>query len=77
VVVQTDNGKRDQIFLNLSRENFKAATINNMINAGVLNRDDAARYDKVLDSFNDLQLTRISLLSQMYREESGQIYRPM
>ncbi len=62
--------------LSLARENTKKNTIENLIAAGVLLRDQAARYEKVLDSFNDLQLTRVWLLSDMYREESGEIYRP-
>ena len=61
--------------LNLTRESEKAQTIENLIAAGVLSRDEAARYGKVLDSFNDLQMIRVWLLSQMYREESGEIIR--
>ena len=59
--------------LSLARENTTKNTIENMIAAGVLTRDQAARYEKVLDSFNDLQLTRVWLLSGMYREESGEV----
>ncbi|MBA7668015.1 hypothetical protein ES703_76118 [subsurface metagenome] len=59
--------------LDLTRENMRRDTIKDMIAAGVLTRDQAARYEKVLDSFNDLQLTRVWLLSGMYREESGEV----
>ncbi|GAJ13733.1 unnamed protein product [marine sediment metagenome] len=62
--------------LSLARENMKKNTIENMIAAGALTRDQAARYGKVLDSFNDLQLTRVWLLSDMYREETGEILHP-
>ena len=59
--------------LSLARENMEKNTIENMIAAGVLLRDQAARYEKVLDSFNDLQLTRVWLISEMYREAAGEI----
>ncbi|MBA7647308.1 hypothetical protein ES703_55080 [subsurface metagenome] len=62
--------------LSLAREDMKKNTTENMVVAGVLTRDQAARYEKVLDSFNDLQLTRVWLLSDMYREESGEILTP-
>ncbi|MBA7540334.1 hypothetical protein ES705_32631 [subsurface metagenome] len=62
--------------LSLARENMEKNTIDNMIAAGVLTRDQAARYEKVLASFNDIQLTRVWLLSDMYREESGEIITP-
>ena len=62
--------------LSLGRENMEKNTIENMLAAGVLTRDQAARYEKVLDSFNDFQLTRVWLLSQMYREQSGEIITP-
>ena len=59
--------------LDLTRERQKDQTIENLINAGVLPRGEAARYGKVLDSFNDVQLIRVWLLSEMYRQESGEI----
>lgn len=62
--------------LSLARENMEKNTIENMVAAGVLTRDQAARYEKVLASFNDIQLTRVWLLSDMYREESGEIITP-
>ncbi|MBA7698858.1 hypothetical protein ES703_107541 [subsurface metagenome] len=62
--------------LSLARENMEKNTIDNMIAAGVLTRDQAARYEKVLASFNDIQLTRVWLLSDMYRGESGEIITP-
>ena len=66
----------DRLQLSLARENEEQNTIENLITAGVLLRSEAARYKKVLDSFNDIQLTRVWLISDMYREESGEIYRP-
>jgi len=62
--------------LSLARENMEKNTTENMIAAGVLTRDQAARYEKVLASFNDIQLTRVWLLSDMYREQSGEIITP-
>ena len=75
-MVQTDNGKKDQMQLNLTRERAKEQTIENLITAGVLLRGEAARYEKVLDSYDNTQLTRVLLVSHMLREEAGEIYRP-
>ena len=75
-MVQTDNGQKDQMRLNLTRERAKAQTIENLVTAGVLLRGEAARYEKVLDSYDNTQLTRVLLVSHMLREEAGEIYRP-
>ena len=69
------NDYKNLMALDLSRENIKQLTIKNMTAAGVLSRDEAARYDKVLDSLNDFQMMRLWLLSQMYKEETGEIIR--
>ncbi len=75
-MVQTDNGKKDQMRLNLTRERVTAQTIENLISAGVLLRSEAARYEKVLDSFDNIQLTRVMIVSHQLREAAGEIYRP-
>ncbi|MBA7507437.1 hypothetical protein ES706_06156 [subsurface metagenome] len=75
-MVQPDNGKKDQMQLALTRERAKEQTITNLIAAGVLLRGEAARYERILDSYDNTQLTRVMLVSHMLREEAGDIYRP-
>ncbi len=75
-MVQTDNGKKDQMRLNLTRERATAQTIENMIAAGVLLRSEAAKYEKVLNSFDNIQLTKVLIVSHQLREATGEIYRP-
>ena len=70
------NGEKDQMQLNLTRERAKEQTVTNLITAGVLLRGEAARYEKILDSYDNTQLTRVLLVSHMLREEAGEIYRP-
>ena len=62
--------------LSLTRERAKAQTIENLITAGVLLQGEAARYEKVLDSYDNTQLTRVMIASHILREETGEIYRP-
>ncbi len=75
-MVQTDNGKKEEMQLNLTRERAKAQTIENLVTAGVLLRGEAARYEKVLDSYDNTQLTRVMIVSHQLREAAGEIYRP-
>ncbi|MBA7518587.1 hypothetical protein ES705_10658 [subsurface metagenome] len=67
------NGDKEQMQLNLTRERARAQIIENLISAGVLLRGEAARYGKVLDSYDNTQLTKVLLLSHMLREEAGEI----
>ena len=75
-MVTTDNGKKKPMELGLTRERATAQTIENLITAGVLSRGEAARYEKVLDSYDNIQLTRVLLVSHQLREAAGEIYRP-
>ncbi|MBA7636697.1 hypothetical protein ES703_44318 [subsurface metagenome] len=75
-MVQTDNGKKEQMQLNLTRERAKAQTVENLIAAGVLLRGEVPRYEKILDSYDNTQLTRVMIVSHQLREEAGEIYRP-
>ena len=75
-MVQTDNEKKDPMLLNLTRERATEQTVENLIAAGVLLRGEAARYEKVLDSYDNTQLTMVMLVSHQLREEAGEIYRP-
>ncbi|MBA7541955.1 hypothetical protein ES705_34271 [subsurface metagenome] len=75
-MAQDGNGEKEQMQLNLTRERAKEQTVTNLITAGVLLRGEAARYEKILDSYDNTQLTRVLLVSHMLREEAGEIYRP-
>ena len=70
------NGEKGQMELNLTRERAKAQTVENLIAAGVLLRGEAARYEKVLNSYDNTQLTKVMLVSHQLREAAGEIYRP-
>ena len=72
-MTQDGNGEKGEMQLSLTRERAKAQTIENLITAGVLLRGEAARYEKVLDSYDNTQLTRVLLVSHMLREETGEI----
>jgi len=67
------NGEKEQMQLNLTRERARAQIIENLISAGVLLRGEAARYEKVLDSYDNTQLTKVLVVSHMLREEAGEI----
>ena len=72
-MAQDENGEKGQMQLNLTRERAKAQTTENLITAGVLLRSEAARYEKVLDTYDNIQLTRVLLVSHQLREAAGEI----
>ncbi len=67
------NGEKEQMQLNLTRERAKAQTVENLISAGVLLRGEVPRYEKVLDSYDNTQLTKVLVVSHMLRVEAGEI----
>jgi len=69
----SQDGKQGLIQLNLTRERAKKQIIENLISAGVLLRDEAARYGKVLDTYDNLTLTRVLVVSHQLREAGGEI----
>ena len=68
-------GEKGQMYLSLTRERAKAQTIENLITAGVLLRGETARYEKVLDSYDNTQLTMVLLVSLELREAIGEILK--
>ncbi|MBA7548237.1 hypothetical protein ES705_40685 [subsurface metagenome] len=72
-MTQDGNGEKGEMQLSLTRERAKAQTIENLITAGVLLRGEAARYEKVLDSYDNIQLTRVMIVSHQLREQTGEI----
>ena len=62
--------------LNLTRERASAQIVENLIGAGVLLRSEVARYSKVLDSYDNLTLARVLLVSHQLREAGGEILSP-
>lgn len=67
------NGEKEEMQLSLTRERAKAQTIENLITAGVLLRGEAARYEKVLDTYDNIQLTKMMVVSHQLREQAGEI----
>ncbi|MBA7532978.1 hypothetical protein ES705_25213 [subsurface metagenome] len=72
-MTQDGNGEKGEMQLSLTRERAKAQTIENLITAGVLLRGEAARYEKVLDTYDNIQLTRVMIVSHQLREQTGEI----
>ncbi|GAI98622.1 unnamed protein product [marine sediment metagenome] len=68
-----ENGKQEPIKLSLTREGAKAQVIENLASAGILLREEVARYEKVLDSYDNLTLTRVLVMSHSLREICGDI----
>ncbi len=69
----SENGKEEQMMLSLTRERARAQIIENLISAGVLTRGEVARYDKVLNSYDNLTLARVLVVSHELREAGGEI----
>ncbi|KKK67762.1 hypothetical protein LCGC14_2950850 [marine sediment metagenome] len=70
------NGKEELMQLNLTRERASAQIVENLIGAGVLLRSEVPRYRKVLDSYDNLTLARVLLVSHELREAGGEILSP-
>ena len=67
------NGKEKPMELNLTRERARAQIIENLISAGVLLRGEVARYEKLLDSYDNLTLASVLVVSAQLREAGGEI----
>ena len=67
------NGKGEPMQLSLTRERARAQIIENLISAGVLLQSEAARYGKVLDSYDNTTLIRVMLVSWQLREAGDEI----
>ncbi|MBA7476576.1 hypothetical protein ES707_11964 [subsurface metagenome] len=72
-MAQSTNGTEKPMELNLTRERAAAQIIENLISAGVLLRGEAARYGKLLDSYDNLTLARVLVVSHQLREAGGEI----
>ncbi len=69
----SQNGKGEPMQLNLTRERARAMIILNLISAGVLLQGEAARYEKVLDSYDNETLLKVLIFSGELREAGGEI----
>jgi len=67
------DGKGEPMQLNLTRERARAQIIENLISAGVLLRGEVDRYGQVLDSYDNLTLARVLMVSEGLREAGGEI----
>jgi len=54
--------------LSLTREEARERIIEDLISAGVLLRVEVARYNKVLDSYDNNTLTRVMLVAHQLKE---------
>ncbi|GAI68507.1 unnamed protein product [marine sediment metagenome] len=68
-----ENHEEPPMELSLTRERAKAQIIENLVTAGVLLRGEAARYEKVLDSYDGNTLARVLIASHELREAGGEI----
>jgi len=62
------DGKQEQMMLNLTRGRAKEQICENLISSGVLLRAEIARYGKVLDTYDNLTLARVLVVSHELRE---------
>ena len=63
----SQNGKGEPMQLSLTRERARAQIIENLISAGVLLRGEVAKYGKLLDSYDNLTLARVWVVSRELR----------
>ncbi|GAI61561.1 unnamed protein product [marine sediment metagenome] len=68
-----ENGKQEPIKLSLTREGAKKQVIESLMSAGILLRDEVDRYGKLLDSYDNLTLTRVLVMAHSLREICGDI----
>ena len=71
-MVSDGNGEKEKMELSLTRERAKAQTIENLITAGVLLRGEAARYEKLLNTYDNTQLTMVMVASHELKEVAGE-----
>ncbi len=70
-MVQTDNGKKDPMRLNLTREQVTETIISDLIQAGVLLRGEAERYRKILATYDNVTMLKVLLCAHELREAGG------
>ncbi|GAI67279.1 unnamed protein product [marine sediment metagenome] len=59
--------------LNLTREQVKNRIFENLVQAGVLLRSEIPRYEKILETYNDITLLQVMIVSWELREAGGEI----
>lgn len=67
------DGKQEPMQLSLTRERAKEQIVENLLSAGVLLRDEVSRYEKVLDTYDNLTLAKVMVVSHQLREAGGEI----
>ncbi len=69
----TTNEKKMPMELNLTREQVKNRICESLVQAGVLLRSEIPRYEKILDTYNDITLLQVMIVSWQLRETGGEI----
>ncbi|GAJ06295.1 unnamed protein product [marine sediment metagenome] len=69
----TTNEHKMPMELNLTREQVKNRIFENLVQAGVLLRSEIPRYEKILETYNDITLLQVMIVSWELREAGGEI----
>ncbi len=69
----TTNEHKMPLDLNLTREQVKNRICETLIQAGVLLRSEVTRYEKILETYNDITLLQVMVVSWQLREAGGEI----
>jgi len=67
--------KKDKMRLGFTRKRAKAQICRNLICAGVLLLSEVDRYKTVLDSYDNVTLAAVLVVSHQLREEGGEFLR--
>ncbi len=65
------NGDKEQMQLNLTREQVTETIITHLIQAGVLLRSEVDRYRKILATYDNLTLINVLVSAKELREAGG------
>ncbi len=69
----TTNEHKMPMELNLTRGQVKNRIFENLVQAGVLLRSEIPRYEKILETYNDITLLQVMVVSWELREAGGEI----
>lgn len=65
------DGKEEPMQVNLTRERVTESIITNLIQVGVLLRSEAARYRKVLATYDNTTLLKVMIHTNELKEDGG------
>ncbi|MBA7536084.1 hypothetical protein ES705_28346 [subsurface metagenome] len=70
-MAQQEDGRKQPMQLNLTREEVTETIISDLIQAGVLLRGEAERYRKILATYDNVTMLKVLLCAHELREAGG------